>query len=166
MKRSLSLLALMPFCLLADSETFAKPETEKTTDSVTYLEKLNSLGRINAVNIEKIKSSDSTTYSYIMKEMTTWNPAYRRKMVNNGVTWSKEGKRISYTKNRRTKKITVSNVENDRPDFSSEFFRSCTEEEKKERFKLLEALFGVVKHKAFPKENKYDWLSPSPAKAL
>lgn len=142
MKRSLLLLALMPFCLSlsADSETFAKPETKETTDS--YSRNINVLGLFT---IEKKKSPNSTTYSYMLKRIEL-DPQRKFQPI------TKDGPWVIYKKDRQTKEISGSMTYGDTK--LTECL-SYTKEEIKEQLKLIKALFKVKKYEeGFAKENK------------
>ena len=130
------LLTLVPFCLSA-----ANPEVKEAVESVTYSTPSKTSGWVMNITIEKTKKSDSVTYSQILNSRDL-------KILGGTVAYVKDGKCVRYTKNRRTKEISVSTVEDNITSFTTEFFGDCTEEEKKERLKLLKALFITKKHKA------------------
>ena len=159
MKRSLLLLTLMPLCLLADSEGKEVKKiwdpgaprrllTPVPDDSVTYQQDVCWPWK-NNITIVKMKNPISVTYSQTpnQTEITLFGQL---------LTCTKDGKRVSYTKNRRTKEITVSIDENAMTSYTTRFFidSNATEKEKKELRKLLKAIFITEKHKASAKENQ------------
>ncbi len=143
MKYSLLLFTLMPLCLSADG-----PEAKETVDSVTYQQDVNWPWK-NNITIEKKKNTDSVTYSQTLNQTEI-------RLFGQLLVFTKDGKRVSYTKNRRTKEITVSIDENTMTSYTTGFFidSNATEKEKKEKLRLLKAILTTEKQKASDKENK------------
>ena len=145
-KHSLLLLALVPFCLSA-----ANPEVKEAVESVTY--SIHSKGWISHIitniTIEKAEKPNSTTYSQIINGQGL-------KILGCGGSCVEDGSRVSYEKDKKTKEIIVSinyalfrvASNGNSGSLTTEFFKSGTEEEKREKFNLLKALFIVKKYEA------------------